>query len=73
MDGFDTSASSFIGPTTNIQLTMPFEYKASHFYRDSTLADSSWNIERYKNLLPPDLKNYFPLYQSYYAGAAGPQ
>lgn len=40
MDGFDTSKSYFIGPTTNIQLTMPFEYKASHFYRDSTISDT---------------------------------
>jgi hypothetical protein len=71
MDGFDTSFSSFIGPTTNIQLTMPFEYKASHFYRDSSLYDSSWNIEQYKNILPRDLENYVPLYESYYAGAAG--
>ncbi len=71
MDGFDTSASSFIGPTTNIQLSMPFENKASHFYKDSSLTDSMWDIDRYKKLLPEDLQHYYPLYQSYFAGKAG--
>ena len=71
MDGFDTSRSSFIGPTTNIQLTMPFEYNAAHFFRDSSLNENDWNIDRYKSLLPPELKNYYPLYQTYYAGKAG--
>lgn len=71
MDGFGNSRSGFIGPTTNIQLTMPFEYKAAHFYNDSTLIDTSRDYIYYKNLLPASFRNYFPLYQSYYAGAAG--
>ena len=71
MDGFDHSKSSFIGPTTNIQLTMPFEFKASHFYKDSTITDSSWNIDQYKKLLPENFRDYFPMLQSYYAGKAG--
>lgn len=71
MDGFDTSKSFFIGPTTNIQLTMPFEFKASHFYADSTLADSIWATAQYAKLLPENFKNYAPLYGSYYAGKAG--
>ena len=71
MDGFDTSRSAFIGPTTNIQLTMPFEYKASHFFSDSSLADSAWTLDRYINLLPDSLKQQQSLYQSYYAGQAG--
>ena len=71
MDGFDHSKSVFIGPTANIQLTMPFEFKASHFYKDSSLPDSAWDINRYKKMLPVNLRNYFPLLQSYYAGKAG--
>lgn len=71
MDGFDTSKSTFIGPTTNIQLTMPFEYKASHFYGDSTLSDSVWTTAQYAKLLPENFKNYAPMYGSYYAGKAG--
>ena len=71
MDGFDTSKSFFIGPTTNIQLTMPFEFKASHFYRDSTLNDTVWTLAQYKNLLPENFRNYHPLFGTYYAGKAG--
>lgn len=71
MDGFAQSASGFIGPSTNIQLTMPFEYKAGHFYNDSTLSDSSWSIEAYDRLLPAGMRGYFPAYESYRAGKAG--
>ena len=71
MDGFDTSTSFFIGPTTNVQLTMPFEFKASHFYKDSSLIDTVWSIKKYKNLLPDNFKNYQPIYGTYYAGKAG--
>ncbi len=71
MDGFDHSKSSFIGPTSNIQLTMPFEFKASHFYKDISLSDSAWDIARYKKLLPVNFRNYSPMQQTYYAGKAG--
>ena len=71
MDGFDHSKGSFIGPTTNIQLTMPFEFKASHFYENNVLADTAWNINRYKNLLPENFRQYYPMLQAYHAGKAG--
>ncbi len=71
MHGFDQSKSSFIGPTNNIQLTMPFEAKATHFYRENSLNENYWDIDKYKNLLPVSFRNYFPLQQSFYAGQAG--
>lgn len=71
MDGFDVSRSSFIGPSVNIQLKMPFEDKASHFYKDSMKADSVWDKNDYRKLLPAALQNYYPAYQSFYAGMAG--
>ena len=71
MDGFDVSKGSMIGPTTNIQLTMPWEYMASHFYKDSLLTDSVWDLSKYKMLLPENLKNYYPMQQSFFAGMAG--
>lgn len=71
MDGFETSRLSMIGPTTNVQLTMPMEYHAHHFYRDSTLSDTIGNLSLYKKLLPPNFRNYFPLQQTFYAGKAG--
>jgi len=71
MYGFDTSKTTFIGPTTNIQLTMPCETSLQHFFGDSTITDTTWTIDWYKKLLPGNLKNYPALYESYYAGLAG--
>jgi len=69
--GFDKSRSSFIGPTENIQLTMPFETNLHHFLKNDAITDTSWSKELYETLLPQQLKNYKPLYQSFYTGAAG--
>ncbi len=71
MKGYDVSSNGFIGPTVNVQLSMPFEKNPKHFYADSSITDTSWNIQNYTNLLPKELRNYYPLYQSYYAGKAG--
>ena len=71
MKGYDVSGNGFIGPTVNVQLTMPFEKSPAHFYADSTITDTLWNINYYRNLLPKDVKDYYPIYQSYYAGKAG--
>jgi len=71
MKGYDVSRASFIGPTVNVQLTMPFEKSPKHFYADSSITDTTWDINYYRNLLPATLKDYYPMYQSYYAGKAG--
>ena len=71
MDGFDVSQSAFIGPTTNIQLTMPWETTLQHFMKDSSILDSIWSEKWYGRLLPISAKEYFPLYGSYFAGMAG--
>ena len=71
MHGFDTSKTTFIGPTANIQLTMPFETTLQHFFSDSTITDTIWTEAWYKKLLPGGLKNHEPLFESFYAGKAG--
>lgn len=71
MDGFGVSYAESIGPTPNIQLTLPGEYNSKHFFRDSTFSDTIAKIEQYKNILPDNFKNYQPIYQSFYAGKAG--
>ena len=71
MHGFAVSESQFIGPTTNIQLTMPGELGLVSFLRSSTIRDSVWTEKWYSTLLQGHLKEYAPLYQSYYAGMAG--
>jgi hypothetical protein len=71
MKGYDVSRAAFIGPTVNVQLTMPFEKSPQHFYADSSITDTTWNINYYRNLLPAEFRDYQPIYQSYYAGKAG--
>ena len=71
MFGFDTSKTTLIGPTTNIQLTMPFETSLQHFFRDSTITDTNWTEKWYSKLVPGKLKNNNALYEAFYAGKAG--
>lgn len=71
LDGFGKSNNLFIGPTQNLQLTMPFETSPQHFLKDSIIEDTIWNRRLYAKLLPEPLKNYESIYQSFIAGAAG--
>jgi hypothetical protein len=71
MKGFDKSRSIFIGPTENIQLTMPFETSLQRFFNDSSITDSVWTTDWYLKLLPESWANYFPVKEAYYAGKAG--
>ena len=71
MNGFGVSMSSFIGPSANIQLSMPVETSIRKFIGDSSINDSIWALEYYKRLIPKQLQNYSPLYYSYYSGQAG--
>lgn len=71
MSGFGVSSSRFIGPTQNIQLSMPYEIPVDSFVVSYAGADSIWRIEDYKNLLPSSWQSYTPIYHAYYAGEAG--
>ncbi|MGN6532695.1 MAG: hypothetical protein ACTHK0_13205 [Ginsengibacter sp.] len=71
MYGFGVSMSNFIGPTANVQMGMPVELSIPKFVDDSTILDSTWTMDWYQKLIPQKLKNYLPLYESYYAGLAG--
>jgi hypothetical protein len=71
MYGTGISRSNFIGPTPNIQLTMPNETSLRHFMNDSSITDSLWTADWYKIMLPESWQHYFPFYETYYAGKAG--
>ncbi len=64
--GFAVSQGSFIGPTTNIQMVLPFEHSTD--VSDSVTKSLGDN---YRFLLPVSWKNYYPFYEAYYAGKAG--
>jgi hypothetical protein len=71
MHGTDVSESSFIGPTPDIQLTMPFETSVRNFINVSYVKDSSWSEDQYKKLLPISWQEYAPIFQTYYASKLG--
>jgi hypothetical protein len=68
--GTAVANNHFIGPTPNIQLTMPFENKWSTFFHlpDTLVVDS---VSAYRDLLPESWKNYTPIYESWIAGKIG--
>jgi hypothetical protein len=72
INGFDTSANTFIGPSENLQLLMPFEATPTD-YNPKLNKDSvpRWHIAFYKNLLPPSWQLYKPMYDAYYASLMG--
>ncbi len=70
MFGFGVSTSQFIGPTANVQMGMPFEISKTKFF-DKNQFDSIWTLSDYEKLLPESIRNYQPLYESFYAGKAG--
>lgn len=59
-----------IGPSPILLSRIPFEIEAKKFYHGE-IKINKWNIEDYKNLLPVSWKDFFPVYESYYAGLAG--
>ncbi len=63
--GFDTSTNNWIGPTTNLQMVLPFENGPAVFFGNDTLY-----ARYYENLLGP-LKNYSSLWQTFKAGKLG--
>lgn len=69
--GFGRSRLLYIGPTTNLQMVMPFEAKPAVFFADSTMPDVAWKKEMYTSLLPETWKDYDGIYESFYAGAMG--
>jgi hypothetical protein len=67
--GLDSSNNNWIGPTTNLQMLMPYEQNNGPlFFSDPT--DQSGNKHLYQSLLGP-LSSYSDLWQSYEAGKMG--
>ncbi|MGG9960422.1 hypothetical protein [Ferruginibacter sp. SUN106] len=71
MYGFAVSKSPALGPTENLQLTMPFETSIQHFLKDSSVRDTVWTEELYRKLLPKSLQSDIALYETYTASRAG--
>ena len=70
IQGIDFSKNTFIGPSPNLQLVLPYEVSPDKYFHNS-ITDSIWDNSLYANLLPDSWKNYMPIYEAYYAGKAG--
>ena len=68
--GFYVSPTASIGPTANVLTRIPFEVPTDLFYHKE-VNSTKWELEDYKRLLPESWKEYFPIYESFYAGKTG--
>lgn len=69
IQGIGQSANRFIGPTPNLQLTMPFEDGWKGFFQMP--ADTTEPQASYAYLLPESWRSYTPAWEAYTAGRAG--
>lgn len=67
----DTSDNRFIGSTPFILTALPFEADPGVFFKDTSLVNVPWSKSLYAKLLPESWQDFFPAYQTYYAGMAG--
>jgi len=68
--GFANSKNVFIGPTTNLQLALPYEFSVKDFFANSNEIPE-WNLKLYLSLFPKSWQNYFPIQEAFLAGKAG--
>jgi hypothetical protein len=67
--GIGSSRNNFIGPTPNLQMTMPFEGNWLDYFQQP--ADSSDPHKSYTGLLPVSWQSYLPMQEAFIAGKAG--
>ncbi|HVU55615.1 MAG TPA: hypothetical protein VHD83_11195 [Puia sp.] len=72
IQGTDVSKTGFIGPTPNIQLLMPFEGDWEKYFQDTATTQPPFDsLQTYRNLLPPDWRDYTPMMETWTAGHIG--
>jgi hypothetical protein len=71
IQGIQKSNNLFIGPTPTLVLAMPNEIPTRDFFHSKIKTDSQWSKSEYAEMLPENWKNYPPIFEAYFAGAAG--
>lgn len=72
VSGEDISrGNKFIGNTPFLWTELPFEADAARYFHDPARAGTSWTLDMYKSLLPPNWRNHEPMMEAWYAGKAG--
>lgn len=69
VQGFSTSDNVFIGKSSTIISTLPFETSLAEFSFGKMKGD--WNLEQYNKFYPESWSNYLPKNRAFYAGKAG--
>jgi hypothetical protein len=69
IQGIGRSVNRFIGPSPNLQMTLPFEDRWKGYFLMP--ADSTEPRESYAYLLPDSWRDYPPIWEAYEAGRAG--
>jgi hypothetical protein len=69
IQGIAKSNNNFIGPTPNLQLTLPHEYYWKDFFHEPI--DTTDLLDAYKSLLPRSWENFGPMLESFRAGKIG--
>lgn len=64
------SPTESIGPTRNVLTRIAYEVSPEIFFHREN-KNNFWNIEDYRDMLPDSWKDYFPIYEAFYAGQAG--
>ncbi|MCC5877133.1 MAG: hypothetical protein JJU11_13010, partial [Candidatus Sumerlaeia bacterium] len=67
--GTGTAQNEFIGPTPYLWSKVPFEASTTEFLHGEARPD--WESPIYKEILPVEWRDYFPIWEAWYAGMAG--
>ncbi|MHA4809655.1 hypothetical protein ACX0G9_16195 [Flavitalea flava] len=80
IQGTDISRTHFIGPTPNLQLLLPFEGKWERYFQEPDPNRETTDpagpppvdsLRFYRELWPPDWRNYAPVMEAWAAGKIG--
>lgn len=69
VQGFSVSDNIFIGKSSTIISTLPFETSLANFSFEKMNGD--WTLEQYNQFFPKSWSNYLPKNRAFYAGKAG--
>jgi hypothetical protein len=69
-NGLAVSSNRYIGPTPNLQLSLPFEFPAHRFFF-SPQSPEAMSEQAYASLLPPSWQTWPPIWEAFFAGMAG--
>jgi hypothetical protein len=71
IQGVENSDNAYIGPSPMLILALPGEISVNEFFHSSDQCDRVWSKTLYTEMLPENWQQYIPIYDAFFAGAAG--